>query len=113
MSSKAFCGSILSMARMRTRTTIRDVAAALDALAPPALAQPWDNVGLLGAAATCRRVLMCVDLTPAVLEEAVKSACELVVAYHPPIFKPVRRLVAERGEAGALVYRAVAAGLAI
>ncbi|MEP0842869.1 MAG: Nif3-like dinuclear metal center hexameric protein [Phycisphaerae bacterium] len=103
------------MARVRTRATIREVAAVLDDIAPPALAQPWDNVGLLAGdpAAICRRVLLCVDLTPAVLEEAVRKACDLAVAYHPPIFKPVRRLVADKGEPGALVYRAVSAGLAI
>lgn len=63
-------------------------------LAREQLAEPWDKVGLqvgdLGQ--KVRRGLLCIDLTEAVLAEAVRLRCELVVAYHPPIFEPVTKL---------------------
>ena len=65
-------------------------------LAPLRYAEDWDNVGLLlGTAApqaSVTRVLFAIDLTDAVLAEALERQVELVVAYHPPIFAPVRRL---------------------
>lgn len=68
---------------------------ALEAIAPPSLAAEWDNVGLLLAPTDPRpveRVLLTIDLTAAVLDEAERRGSELVVAYHPPIFKPLAAL---------------------
>lgn len=75
--------------------SLPDVVAALERIAPPALAEEWDNVGLLLSPCEpppVRRVLLCVDFTRAVLEEAIEVDCDLVVSYHPPIFDPLRRL---------------------
>jgi dinuclear metal center YbgI/SA1388 family protein len=68
----------------------------LEKIAPPGLGQSWDNVGLQvgDGAAVVRRVLLCIDLTPAVLREAARRKAGLVIAYHPPIFKPVSRILA-------------------
>lgn len=71
------------------------VVAALDRIAPPGLAEDWDNVGLLvqpSRPRPVRRALLTIDLTPSVLAEALERKAELIVAYHPPIFQPVRRL---------------------
>ena len=86
----------------------------LEAIAPPALAEDWDQVGLhvgdVGQSVT--RGLLCIDLTEAVLDEAVRQGAELIVAYHPPIFKPLPRLttgdVKQR-----IIWRAVREGIAI
>ncbi|HOQ87077.1 MAG TPA: Nif3-like dinuclear metal center hexameric protein [Phycisphaerae bacterium] len=101
--------------KSRNRITIGDVAAVLDMLAPPAMAQSWDNVGLLAGdrSVSCSRVLLCIDLTPAVLDEAMAGPYQMIVAYHPPIFRPIKRLLADSGQTDALVHRAVAAGIAI
>jgi dinuclear metal center YbgI/SA1388 family protein len=95
--------------------TIGQVSAALETIAPPALAQSWDNVGLLvgDREAPCRRVLMCIDLMPAVLEEAIEVKADLIVAYHPPIFRPISRLLAQSSETDAIVHRAIRHGIAI
>lgn len=107
--------------------TVGAIAAALDTIAPPSMAQSWDNVGLLvgDRSATCSRIILCIDLTPAVLDEAISSRrsarggkntspkCQLIVAYHPPIFRPVKRLLADSDETDAIVHRAVAAGIAV
>jgi len=54
-------------------------------------------------------VLVTTDLTEAVADEAVERGCGLVVAYHPPIFREVRRLTDETRE-GRAVLRVVEAG---
>jgi dinuclear metal center YbgI/SA1388 family protein len=89
---------------------LRDLVAHLDALAPLSAAAEWDNVGLLAGdpAAHVARVLFTIDLTRDVLAEAVAASCELVVSYHPPLFRPVTRLAA-----GHVVFDAIAAHVAV
>lgn len=70
------------------------VLAVLDALAPLRYAESWDNVGLLvgDPEAAVSRVLVTVDYTEAVAEEARASGANLVIAYHPPLFAAVKRV---------------------
>ncbi|MBI5851779.1 MAG: Nif3-like dinuclear metal center hexameric protein [Planctomycetes bacterium] len=92
-----------------------DVLAVLDRIAPPALAEDWDNVGLIVDATPrvpVQRALLTIDLTEAVLDEAIARRCQLVVAYHPPLFAPLRRLHASDASAR-VVLRAVREGIAI
>ena len=51
---------------------IKDIVQAVERLAPPSLAAPWDNPGLLlgDPEAECVRVMMALDLTWPVLETA-------------------------------------------
>lgn len=65
----------------------------LDELAPLRYAEAWDNVGLLvgDPAAEIARVLVTVDYSPSVAEEARERGADLVVAYHPPLFAAVKR----------------------
>ena len=42
------------------------------------------------------RVLLAIDLTERVLDEAIEQRCDAIVAYHPPIFEPIKRLTDER-----------------
>ena len=89
---------------------LRQLLPHLEALAPLALAEPWDNVGLLAGTPeqAVQRVLCSIDLTAAVLAEAQTLEAQLLVVYHPPLFRPIRRL-----SEVPLVAAAVAAGLAI
>ncbi len=74
--------------------TIGDVAAVLEQFAPTALAEDWDNVGLLvgDPAWPARRVITCLTLTPGSVAEAVKSEADLIVAHHPLPFEPLRTI---------------------
>jgi putative NIF3 family GTP cyclohydrolase 1 type 2 len=89
---------------------IVDVCHALGRLAPLVYAEPWDNVGLLlgDPAAEVRRVMLTIDLTPEVLAEAAAKRCELVCAYHPPLFKPVKTLGPDD-----LAYMPIRLGIAV
>jgi len=89
---------------------IADLVRALDEAAPLAYAEDWDNVGLLagdpGAALT--RVLLAIDCTGDVLDEAARSGCEAIVAYHPPIFRPLTRVIH-----GSIAYELVRRNIAV
>jgi len=69
---------------------------AMEAVAPRRLAATWDNTGLLlgDPSRLLRRALLTIDLTDDVLDEAIAAKCEAIVAYHPPIFEPLKQLTA-------------------
>ncbi|MBV1858603.1 MAG: Nif3-like dinuclear metal center hexameric protein, partial [Nannocystaceae bacterium] len=56
--------------------------------------------------------MLCIDLTPAVLDEAIDRKCQLVVAYHPPIFRALARL-ADRDWKERMLAKAVRTGIAV
>ncbi len=73
------------------------VASILDSLfrwAPASLAWEKDNIGLLvgSPVAGVERVLVCLDVTEAVVDEAIERRAELIVAHHPVIFHPLSSL---------------------
>ncbi|MEK7732556.1 MAG: Nif3-like dinuclear metal center hexameric protein, partial [Planctomycetota bacterium] len=92
-----------------------DVCAAMETIAPTALAQEWDNVGLLAGdlKAAVRRVMLTIDLTGPVVDEAVRKKIDLIVSYHPPIFKPISSLCAPGAGMESLVFRCIRKGVAI
>ncbi|KEG12256.1 NGG1 interacting factor 3 [Trypanosoma grayi] len=65
-------------------------------IAPLRLAdRSWDNVGILVESPDANNsgiVVLTIDLTPEVMEECLHHNAEVVVAYHPPIFTPLKRL---------------------
>lgn len=92
--------------------TVADVLRVLDAWAPPGSKADFDRVGLQvgDPAAPVRRVLVALDLTPAVVDEAVESGADLIVTHHPLLFKPVAR-VTSSDAVGSLVWRLARAGV--
>ena len=66
-------------------STVRDIEEYLYTWAPRDLAESWDNVGLLvgDPEAEVRRILVALDITSRVVEEAVEKNCQLIVAHHP------------------------------
>jgi len=101
----------------RMSRTLADVLALLERLAPLHLSEEWDNTGLLleplGAAARpIERAFLCIDLSEAVLDEALARSADLVIAYHPPLFRGLKRLRARSPEERVLL-RALEAGLAV
>lgn len=85
---------------------VAQLVAAIDRLAPPSLAEEWDNVGLIVGRHNqpVRRVLVALELRPEVLAEAREHGCDAVLTHHPPIF-PTLRAVTD-GSAGEVVLRA-------
>lgn len=80
--------------------TVREVENYLYEWAPRELAMPWDNVGLLvgDGAAAVKRVLVSLDITEAVVDEAVATGADLIVAHHPIMncaWNPVQSLTGD------------------
>nr|CAD7588514.1 unnamed protein product [Timema genevievae] len=72
---------------------LKHVLSKLHAFASPALAESWDNVGLLVEPVTPRpiaNILLTNDLTEAVMQEALELSTDLIISYHPPIFVPLK-----------------------
>ena len=65
--------------------TVREIENCLCAFAPKELAVEWDNVGLLlgDPDQEVRRVLVALDITHAVAEEAAARDCQLICSHHP------------------------------
>ena len=66
-----------------------DIIRVITDYAPPRLQEPYDNTGVqVGSVGDeCRGVMLCVDVTPQVIAEAVSEGCNLVVSHHPVLFK--------------------------
>ncbi len=66
-------------------TTAHDIERSLYDWAPRELAMAWDNVGLLvgDPAQEVRRVLVALDITQGVAEEAVSLGAQMIVSHHP------------------------------
>jgi dinuclear metal center YbgI/SA1388 family protein len=77
---------------------LQPVIQALENIAPLHLAEEWDNVGLLInplRPRNVKKILLTIDLTEAVADEAIATKVDLIVAYHPILFSPINRLSAE------------------
>ncbi|MBS1681774.1 MAG: Nif3-like dinuclear metal center hexameric protein [Bacteroidetes bacterium] len=78
-------------------TTIKDVIAHLENLAPRAYQENYDNSGLLTGEKNwlVKNILVSLDCTEAVVEEAIRQDCNLIVAHHPIIFKGLKKLTGQ------------------
>jgi dinuclear metal center YbgI/SA1388 family protein len=96
--------------------SLAEVLDILHEIAPLELAAEWDNVGLLlqpnARPGRVRRVLLTIDLGDAVVAEAKRARADLIVSYHPPIFRPLSRLRFDDGKQRPLLL-AAAAGLPV
>lgn len=72
--------------------TVQDILNIIDSIAPAHLAETWDNVGLMIGNATARvtAILLGLDPTTALLDEARQLNANLVITHHPVIFHPLK-----------------------
>ena len=99
---------------MTSRSGIQQLVDLMQEIAPSELGESWDNVGLLvgDRSRGLSRVMLCIDLTEAVLAEAVRKQADAIVAYHPPIFTP-RKRITDEDAGGRILLAAITAGIAI
>jgi len=93
---------------------ISDVCQFLDAFAPPALAEDWDNVGLLvgNPAREVQAIMTCLTVTPSSTSEAVEQHVDLLITHHPLPFRPLKRITTETTP-GRLLLELIEAGIAV
>jgi dinuclear metal center YbgI/SA1388 family protein len=73
--------------------TVQDIVSVVEALAPPGLQESYDNSGLLTGSRDreVTGVLVCLDVVPEVLDEAVRRGCNFILSHHPPFFRSMKR----------------------
>lgn len=94
---------------------IKEVVATLERFAPLLLQESYDNAGLqigLTVGEEVSGVLLCLDVTEAVITEAEAKGCNLIVAHHPLLFRPLHRVTTDT-QVGRCVIQAVQKGIAI
>lgn len=74
--------------------TIASIIKCLERIAPLSLQEDYDNAGLLlgDNGMACSGVLVSLDVTEEVIEEAIQKKCNLVVAHHPIIFRGLKKI---------------------
>lgn len=67
---------------------------ALESIAPKRLAEDWDNPGLLVGAFNqdIHKILVCLDVSDGVVEQAIVAGANMIVAHHPLIFKGLKKI---------------------
>ena len=75
--------------------SIAEVINYLEAIAPPCYQESYDNSGLQvgNSNQIVSQGLVCLDLTPAVMQEALAMGANLIVTHHPLLFNPLKRVV--------------------
>ena len=92
-------------------TKCKDIITAIEEFAPPELAEIWDNNGLLvgDSEKSINRVLLCLDVSSEVVDEAIKFGADLIVAHHPvliPSFSQISRIT-EQEVTGRIIIKLI------
>ena len=92
---------------------IREIIDALERFAPLPLQDDYDNSGLqVGTTETeVSGVLLCLDVTRQVVDEAINNGCNLIISHHPLLFRPIKKLTDDN--IGSIVMSAVRVGITI
>lgn len=94
--------------------TCKEVFTLIEDLAPRRLAESWDRVGLqVGDPRTgVSKVLLTLDVTPGVVEEAKEKGAELIVSHHPLMLKPLTSICLDRPD-GELIATLIRSGITV
>lgn len=86
----------------------------IEEFAPINYAYQWDNVGLqIGSRKDeIQRILTTLEVTEAVLDEAIENNVQMIITHHPMIFSPLKKIIKEDLK-GRLVYKAIQNNIAI
>lgn len=79
---------------MTTSVLLSDVMACLETWAPPSYQESYDNSRLLTGSPSARvtGVLVTLDCTEPVVEEAISLNCNVIVAHHPILFRGLKHI---------------------
>lgn len=76
---------------------IKDIISEIELYAPLSVQESYDNSGLLtgSAESEVNKALITLDVTEAVVDEAIKENCEIIIAHHPVIFKGLKKITGD------------------
>ena len=94
--------------------TAADILMYIESIAPPYMAESWDNVGLLCGrkGKEVRKILVALDPFRNVIEEAMEIGADLIVTHHPLIFGDPLKAVNEDTETGRCLLTLIEQGIA-
>jgi len=87
-------------------TRIKDIVNCIEHIAPLAYQENYDNAGLVigDLSVPVTGVLICLDITEPVLQEAKAKNCNLIIAHHPIIFRPINQLTGKNNAERCITY---------
>ncbi|MBQ6775550.1 MAG: Nif3-like dinuclear metal center hexameric protein [Synergistaceae bacterium] len=93
---------------------VRDLLNYIDTFAPFALAEEWDNSGLMVGSfdAEVGRVAICLDAVPEAVIKASEDHCEVLLCHHPLIFRALKKINIDT-ETGRTICEALTRGVNI
>lgn len=94
--------------------TIGQVVALAERAWPPHLAESWDTgIGLScgDRDRVCQRILLALDVTDAVVTDAIEAGVDLLLTHHPILFRAVQSVAADTAK-GRLIHRLIRADIA-
>lgn len=77
---------------------LKEILSILEQLAPVSFQESYDNCGLIvgDKEAEIQQTLVCLDISDAVISEAIEKKCQLIISHHPFIFKPLKTFRSNR-----------------
>ena len=93
---------------------VKEIINAIEEFAPLSIQEGWDNSGLCVGSPEdeVTSVLLGLDCTPELVDEAIACGADMIVTHHPLIFKGVKRISPE-DQTGEAIIKAVRAGISI
>ncbi|MCL2682359.1 MAG: Nif3-like dinuclear metal center hexameric protein [Bacteroidales bacterium] len=89
---------------------ISDITQCIEKIAPLNIQESYDNCGLLIGCPDdeVHKILLCLDVTNEILQEAIAEKCDLIISHHPVIFIGVKKI-----DTNSLIYQAIQNKIAI
>ncbi len=86
----------------------------IEAIAPPELAEPWDNSGIqiYSGKENVQKILVCLDVTEPTLKEAIGIGADMIVSHHPLIFDSMKSIDAD-SVLGNKIHELIQAGISV
>ncbi len=90
--------------------TVKDIYKFIDTLAPFNTQEEWDNAGLLVGDENkiVNKIMLSLDVTTDVINQAVAQNIDLIITHHPVIFKPVSQVLSD-----SLIYKLIENNISI
>ncbi len=94
--------------------TVNDIIKQIEEMVPKELAEKWDNVGLMlgRRKKPVKNILLALDITPEVVEQAINRKTDLIITHHPAIFKKLGNITDDDWKEG-LLLRLAEDGIAV
>lgn len=73
---------------------VADIIKIMEEIAPPAMAEDWDNVGLMlgRRCKAVKKLLLALDITDEVVQQAIAQKADMIITHHPLIFRGLKRV---------------------